>query len=85
MNRIQVSQIGYVLQISKLNKVALQSPCKLFCICVPHITYILVNGTVLHSGTKSPNLRSIFNCSHFLDLHICFISKSYHFSFQNKT
>ena len=85
MNRIQLSQIGYVLQTCKLNKVVLHSLCNMFCTCVPHITYILVNGTILHSGTKSSNLRSIFNYSHFLDLHICFISKSYHLSFQNKT
>ena len=60
MNRIQLSQIGYVLQTFKLIKVALHSPCNLLCICVPRVTYILVNGIILYFGTKSPNLRSIF-------------------------
>ena len=85
MNRVQVSQIGYVLQISKLNKVALHSPFNLLCNCLPQVTYSLVNGTIIYSGTKSPNIRSILNYSHFLNLHIYSISKSYHLYSQNET
>ena len=70
MNRIQVSQIGYVLQTSKLNKVALHSPFNLLCICVPQVTYILINGTIFYFDTKSLNIRSILNYSHVLHLHI---------------
>lgn len=84
MNRIQVSQIGYVLQISKLNKVALHSPFNLLCIRVSQVTYILVNVTIFYPGTKSPNVRSILNYSNFLHLHMYSISKSYHLSLQNE-